>query len=328
MENENVIGEGFENNQQPRRMLTRTTKRNIFYYGMMAWFILHVLVFYVYINLSMFTLAFEEYYEEGGRLLSRFAGIKNFQKIFGILASEEGWQMIKVSALMFCFHLGVGTVLALMLSYYVYKKLFLGEFFRVVLFLPSIISAVVMITLYRYMVNDMYIYISKEWFDKEVIGLLMGEMDTRMLAIIIYNLWMGYGRDVLLYTGAMSGINESIVEASELDGCTAMQEFWHITLPCIFPTLITFIIGGFANFFTNTLNIYTFAGKTSDIKSVGYYIYVKNLNSASVGYLVDKSDKNLCYSELSALGLTVTFITLPVVLTVRYLLTKFGPRVD
>ena len=113
MENENIIGEGFE--QKPRRMLTRTTKRNIFYISVIAWFVLHVLVFYVYINLSMFTLAFEQYYEEGGRLLSKFAGFENFKKVFQILTSENGWQMIKVSALMFCFHMGVGTVLALFL---------------------------------------------------------------------------------------------------------------------------------------------------------------------------------------------------------------------
>ncbi len=327
MENENAIGGSFDNNElKPRRMLTRKTKRTIFYISMIAFFIAQILLFYVYVNISMFTLAFEEYYEEGGRLMSRFAGLKNFAKAVSILRSPSGVDMLKMSGLMYCFHLAVGTVLALLLSYYIYKKLFLAEFFRVVLFLPSILSAVVMVLLYRYMVTDMYIYVAENWMGKTEVQGLLDNISTRMVMLVVYNLWMGYGLDVLLYTGAMSGINESIVEASELDGCSVLQEFWYVTLPSIFPTLITFIIGGLANFFTNQMHLYTFYGKTAPAQSVGYYLYIKNLGVA--GYMPNKNENALTYSELSAFGLLTTLITMPIVLTVRYLLNKFGPRVD
>ena len=330
MENENVLGENFDNNNvKPRRMLTRKTKRTIFYICTIAFFIFHTLLFYVYVNFSMFALAFEEYYVEGGQLLSKFTWFTNFKYAIDIFLSPEGLGMLKVSTFMFLFHMCVGTVLALILSYYIYKKVFMSEFFRVILFLPSIISAVVMVTLFRYMVDEMYMEISKNWFNKEVLGLLHSGEDTKMFAIIIYNIWMGYGMDVLLYTGAMSGINESTVEASELDGCTTMQEFWYITLPSIFPTLITFIIGGFANFFTNQMHLFTFYDRESTVKSVGYYMYVKSLSIA--GYVKPKQTTGalrLTYSELSAMGLLITAVTLPIVLTIRFLLNKYGPSPD
>ena len=105
-----------------------------------------------------------------------------------------------------------------------------------------------------------------------------------------------------------------------------MQEFWYITLPSIFPTLITFIIGGFANFFTNQMHLFTFYDRESTVKSVGYYMYVKSLSIA--GYVKPKQTTGalrLTYSELSAMGLMFTVIVVPLTLTTRRLLEKYGP---
>ena len=144
------------------------------------------------------------------------------------------------------------------------------------------------------------------------------------MMVIVYSLWMGYGTDVLLYTGAMSGINPSTVEASELDGCNALQEFWYITLPCIFPTLITFIVAGLAHIFTNQMALFTFYDSTSSIRSVGYYLYCQNKSSPGL-VRTNPLSSLLTYPELSALSLMITLITCPIVLTIRFLLNKYGP---
>ncbi|MBO5889350.1 MAG: sugar ABC transporter permease [Clostridia bacterium] len=325
MENEMMNGpESFV--EAPRQFMTRKTKRLIFYICMIALFIVETVVFYIYVNASSFILAFQKYENTIAGYMPHFVGFDNFKTIVEVLQAPSNAGMIKWSLTMYCVHVCVTMSTALFLSFYIYKKMLFAGFFRTILFLPAVISAVVMVCIYKYMVNDIYMVI----FNKDV-GLLKGDANTMMCAVIGYMLWMGYGTDILLYTGAMSGINESIVEASELDGCNSIQEFWFITLPCIFPTLITFIVSGLASVFTNQLQLYTFFGTGSPVQCVGYFMYVNNLNSPG---LVQKAGVEfggnhfLTYTELSAMGLMVTAVTLPVVLIVRYLLNKFGPRVD
>ena len=318
MENENLVMDNGPEGVKAPKFLTRKTKRLIFYTSIISIFVIETLIWYVYVNASTFVLAFQEYENTISGYAFEWVGFKNFESIIELFKNPGNFDMIQTSLLMYAFHLCVGTVLALFLSYYVYKKMLLGGFFRVILFLPSIMSSVVMVTLYKYMVNDCYMAA----FNKPT-GLLKGDHMTSVIMVIVYNLWMGYGTDVLLYTGAMSGINPSTVEASELDGCNALQEFWYITLPCIFPTLITFIVAGLSHIFTNQMALYTFYAGTSDVRSVGYFMYCQNKSSPG---LVHRDFYDfLTYPELSALSMMITLITCPIVLTIRFLLNKYGP---
>ncbi len=320
MENENLMNGGSElNSSNPRPMMTRNTKRLIFYIAVISIFILETFIFYICVNMSTFMLAFQEYEEYGAP--AKFAGFKNFATILEKFKTEQYVQMVGTSFMMYGFHLLVGTPLALFLSYYVYKKMLFGGFFRIILFLPSIMSAVVMVTLYKYMVTNIYMELSGAER-----GLLDGDMLTASLMVIVYNLWMGYGTDVLLYSGAMSGINESTVEAANLDGCNALQEFWYITIPCIFPTLITFIVTGIAHIATNQMNLFTFFDGQAPVKSIGYEMYIQNLYSA--GLVERKNYPWFTYPQLSAMSLIIMAITVPVVLTARFLLNKYGPNAD
>lgn len=60
--------------------------------------------------------------------------------------------------------------------------------------------------------------------------------------------WMWYGNTTLLLISGVLGINPSIFEASDIDGCTGWQKFIHITLPMLRPimlyVLVTSLIGG------------------------------------------------------------------------------------
>ena len=271
----NVSLDGTVELKQPPKILTRKVKSAIFFWSTAAIFIINILIWYVYVNFSSFVLAFNEYEYTASGTVATFVGFENFKYVINMfLNSSDMMYMVKISVGLYVLETTVNTILCLFLSYYIYKKLFMSEFFRVILFMPSIISAVVMVTLYKYMVNNMYM----EVFNKDV-GLLSGDIDNKVIAIIIYHLWMGYGTSVLMYSGAMSGINDSVVEASQLDGCNPLQEFWYITLPSIFPTFVTFFTAGLAAVFTNNMQLYTFYGANAPVKSVGYYLYINNLYS-------------------------------------------------
>ena len=192
------------------------------------------------------------------------------------------------------------------------------------LFLPQIVSSVVLCLLFRFMVGRVYTTLmgAEE-------GLLANNA-TRFGTIIFYNIWMAFGVNVLMFTGAMSGIDQSIVESAQLDGVTSLKEFIFISVPMIFPTVVTFIVVGLAGVFTNQMHLYTFFGSSDqtyskDISTLGFYLYVQAQNS---GVVTAAGSKALPYSVLSALGVILTLIIFPITVGVRYLLNKFGPSAE
>lgn len=306
-----------------RKILTEKNKKLIFYILMIAPLVLQVAIFYVYINISNFALAFSEYTEPTPGVFEKsFAGFNNFVSVIKEITSPQNSGMFGVSFLMYAFILFVASPLSIIFSFYVYKKFFLSEFFRVILFFPQIISTVVMTMLYSYMVGDVYRQISGA-----AVGLLDGETGTIVLTLVLYSLWMGFGANILLYSGAMSGINESVVESCHLDGCNTMQEFWFITMPSIYPTFVTFIVIDISAIFTNQMHLYTFFNQTkifTPVQSVGYYMYVNTLK-ASEGIGLVKGDTWLSFPQLSAMGIMITMIVLPITLLIRRVLEKVGP---
>lgn len=305
-----------------KRILTRTKKRNLFYTLMMCFPVLQFLVFYVYINLNTVILAFQQYSIAGTEgYLVEFARFKNFISIFEFFATAEAISMFSNSIMVYVIHLLIGSTLALFFSYYIYKKYLLHGIFKVFLFMPQILSAVVLALLFKYIATDAYI---------ELFGARFGLLDdpsTRMFALTFFSVWVSFGSNILIYSGAMSGINESIAESAELEGVNPLQEFWFITLPMIFPTFITFFVAGLAGAFSNQFNLYTIYENNAPMETVGYFLYTQSAHSALVPQVNPTTHKPyLSYSEIAAFGLIITLFVAPVTLVLRKILTKYGPN--
>ena len=327
MEKEMVINQenpnGFNevNNEEKVKLpLSREKKRLIFYTLLMIYPVIHLSIFYVYANVSALAMAFQRYSEgTTSQYQIDFVFLDNFKRIIELFSIQKYQEMIWNSLLLYVLRLGVGMTLALVFSYYIYKKFALSQLFRVMLYLPTIISGVVLTLLYEYIVEDVYVAL----FNVE-----QGLMTTnKMEVVIFYNLWTGFGMNILMYSGAMSGINESVSESAQLDGVNVVTEFIFITLPMIFPTVITFLVMGISAIFTDQMGLFTFFKDTATFQTVGYFIYIQSLQSNLIPpkTIAEKEMLYLSYSEISALGLMITAVILPITLTVRHLLEKYGP---
>ena len=316
---------------RPKRILKRRTKRLIFYWTMLAYFLLNIAIFHIYMKLDTFMMAFQ-YFTAGDdyQLISHFAGFDNFKHVAKIVfvSETENHYMFTATALAYAFTLLVQTPLSLLFSFYIYKKFFASEVFRVLLFLPSVVSGVVMVTLYKYIVTDMYV-----GFTGEVEHLLHASRPpvVKMIVIIVFILWNGFGTNILMYSSAMSGINESMVESSQLDGCNILQEFVHITIPGIYTTFTTFMVLGMAHIFTNQMALHTFFDRNAvtevGFQTLGYYLYIKTLESP--GIIFDENRPfELATPQLAALSLLTTCFVLPITLGGRKLMEKLGPSVN
>ena len=298
---------------------TRAAKGDmLFYVLMMAWPILQFCVFYIAVKFNSILYSFQRY----DKLSRTFTWTLDYVKsaLKTMTTSPALVETMKMTLLFFVLFTGINTPLGLLFSYYISKKQFASGFFRVFLFLPSIICSVIMVLIYGNFVDVALPEIVRVLTGKTVGG-LMSTKSTRFFAVMFYNLLVGFGVNVLMYSNAMSAISEEVVEAAHLDGATGLKEFWFITLPSIYPTLITFLITALAGMFLNQYNLYSFfgSGEHFGLQTYGLYFYVQTL--AADGSRAE-------YSQISAIGLWLTFIALPLTYGVKFLLEKLGPSED
>ncbi len=303
-----------------KKMGSRRKGELIFYLSFVVIPSIQFLIFYVLVNLNSIRLSFLEFDVVSNQY--NFIWFDNFKTIWQQFISEGSelrtaffnsfgyWAVITL----------IGGFLSLFFSFYIYKKMPMYKFFRVMLFLPSIISAIVLVTVYTYTFDQAYPVIIKEITGEQPMGLITN-LDTRLIMVVLYAIIFGFGTQTLVYSSSMSGIDESQMEAAMLDGAKPMRTFFSIIIPQIFPTITTFVVVSIATMFVNQVNLYSFFGNnaTSDMYSVGYYIYLRTIRTMDT-----MSD----YPYIAALGIFFSLVSLPLTSVTKWLMEKFDPMRD
>ena len=280
--------------------------------------VLQFSIFYIGVNVNSFVMAFQRYEIDELTGLGSFVGngFGNFKTMW--IEITEGGKFgfaFKNSLSAFFWVTLVGMTLSLVFSLYIFKKMPAHGIFRVLLFAPSVLSAIVTVTMYKFFVESA---IPVLFNMPDGMGLLSNP-DTGMATIIFFNVWISFGTQILMYSGAMNGIDPSITEAAKLDGANPFVEFFQIILPLIFPTIQTFLVTGVASIFINQLNLVAFKGLQAkpEFVTVGYYLF-KDAQAATQARM----------PVLATYGVCLTVIAVPLTLLTRWALEKFGPSVD
>jgi len=292
------------------------TKDLLFYVVMLAFPVLQFCIFYIGVNARSFAYAFQTIRFSDGKYVIEWT-FDTLKQAFSNITSQTMLGYIGTSFLAYLLTYFIGTTLALLFSYFIYKKLPMGGLFKVFLFLPSIISAIVIAVIFLYFVENAIPAISKDLFGKTMKGLFENS-DTRFGTVIFYNVFISFGTSVLMYSNAMSSIPNEVIEAAKIDGCSPFREFISVVLPSIFPTISTFAITSVAAIFLNQLSLFSLFGVYADpnVITIGYYLYKETVLSAS---------NEMSYPGLCALGFLLTLIGVPMTLLTKFLLDKYGP---
>ena len=299
---------------------TKKKKRLFFYLSVVTLPMIQFLIFYVGVNFRNILLAFQKYDIREGTY--SWNGFNNFSAVFDDFSALPFFgQAIKNSLVFFACSWALGVTLGLLFSFYIYKKMPLNNFFKIVLFLPSIVSEIVMVLIYKYFVeNSVPNVISMITGESRVLGLLSNP-NTAYATLLFYNIWFSFGGTILMYSGTMSGIDPAIVEAGVIDGITPIKEFLFITVPMIYPTMVVLLSTGVVGLFTHQMGLYSFFGENAEpqLYTLGYYLYKEtqtNLESPAR------------FPYLSSFGLLLTLIATPLTYLVKYLMEKWGPSVE
>lgn len=298
-------------------------QRNIFLTCVLIVPLSNFFIYYIVVNFNSILMAFQTYNlsegkyvflnEENGGLFANFSAfIKDMQSSFFLKFAHKNSFMLYFISLLISMPIQIFT------SFFIYKKIPGAGFFKVVLYLPQIISGIIMTIIFRYFADGAIPELVKRLgYPKPNLFSVNNAFKT----IIVYNIWFGMGGGMIIYTGAMSRIPDDIVEYGLLEGLTMVKEFFYVTLPLIFPTVSVYLITGVSGIFTNQGSIYNFYGESADasLYTYGYFLFVQVIGeNASLSQ----------YPYASAAGLLFTLVAATITLLVKYLLERFGPNAE
>ncbi len=291
----------------------RNPRKLGFYLSVVALPMLQYLIFYVGVNVNSVLMAFQSYDAMTGKFY--FNGWVNFGRIAYEFGKNGQLMRALINSLEYFLFATVVLMVAIFFAYYVYKKRRFSGLFRVVAFLPDIISNITLVLIFKYFTENAYPAMVKLLTGREVWGLL-ANTETVKGAILVFCLLVGFGTQMIMLANAMSAIDPAISEAALLDGVTPMKEFVYIILPNIFPTLATFLIVGISNIFLNQMSLFSFFDTGADPKlwTLGYYLY-RGIKGAPMSE----------YPYLAALGVLFTVVVVPLTFAARKLFDRVDP---
>lgn len=171
----------------------------------------------------------------------QFTGIKNFVTLVN---DAKFWNSLRVSFIITVVCTVVGTAGSTILAVLLEKvEDRLAGVLRVIFFLPSVTSVVVITYIWKQLYSADYGYFNillakfgiaaQNWLQDPKLA---------MLALLVMLIWAGLGWDALIITAGLRSIPDELYDSGKVDGTSGWTEFWYITLPLLRPTLLFVLV--------------------------------------------------------------------------------------
>ncbi len=204
-----------------------------------------------------------------------WTGWENFKFV---LTDRLFWQSVKNTVI-----LGLATFIsqffALGIAYLLSKEIRGRKIWRMIYFIPYVCSVVAVTLMWRYMFNPGYGIINQMLGNTDLEnGAInwLGDANMFYVTVIIMSVWSGMGYGILLYTAALTNVNQSMIEAARIDGAGPFTVFFRIVLPTISPTtfylLVMGVIGLLQSFATTNV-LASDGGPNNNGVTIVFYMY-------------------------------------------------------
>ena len=305
------------------KKMKNTYRRNqlMFVWGWLAIPIISWVVFYWYVNFSSFVGAFQD-------ITTGEWSFQNFEKVWESIFYPPpalGRDSLAVAfgntVKYFMVEIFVKYPIQLFVCYFLYKQIWGFKFFRYVFYFPAIISGVALINIYIAVIAPTGPLAELLKVFGVTMPELLGNPETATGAVIGYVIWTCVCGHMLLLCGAMNRIPIEVLEAARLDGVKPLREFFNLILPLIWPTLSTLLILTCTGFLSSSgpLLLFGLDSYTMGTTTVSYWIFQKVYMNGTL------NDTN--YNLVSAAGLMLTAVAVPIILAIRKLL-DLVPQVE
>ena len=166
----------------------------------------------------------------------QFCGLENYVEMF---KSPEFWKATWNSIYFCILTVPIGVFLALLVAVLLNAKIKGKTAFRAIYFLPMVVAPAAVAMVWKWIFNTEY----------GILNSLLGKnirwlTDPKIVLITcaIVAVWSAIGYDAVLLLSGIQNISRTLYEAADLDGASKVQQFFHITLPMVSPTLFVVLI--------------------------------------------------------------------------------------
>ncbi len=241
------------------------------------------LVFWIYPVLQLFYYSITNF--NGINYNFDFVGLKNYQKV---LSNGTLTNSLKNTMIYAVFTVTLSNILGMAVAMALNTKIRLKGLFRTCAYFPALFSAIVVgfIWSYVYMPGSGMIanLLSNIGMNGAAFNPL-GNFRTALYAIAIVEVWKGFGTTMIIYLAGLQTVDESILEAGQIDGCTEWQLISKIKLPLISSTVtinvILSVIAGLKAF--DYSFIMTNGGPGKSTKTLMFQVYETAFTDLKMG---------------------------------------------
>ncbi len=256
-------------------------KKDFLPYLLVSPYLLFLLVFVVFPVLFCFFLTFNKW-----NIIApmHFIGFRNYSRL---MHDRLFWKAILNTVQFLMLHIPLQLAVSLFLAYLLNQKIKAAAFFRASFFMPVIVSGVVVTILWQQLLG-----FDTGIINRSLVSIGLGKVgwltnpNIAIYSIAAMATWKNVGLYVILFLVGLQTVPMQYYEAAKMEGATRWQQFYHITLPMINPTIFMVVIlstiGGF-NLFIEPY-IMTGGGPLNSTLSAVLYIYKQAFQYYNMGY--------------------------------------------
>lgn len=232
----------------------------------------------------------------------QFVGFDNFKTI---LRDGNFWESMRNTVYFVLVATLIVIVLGIIVALILNSKIKGTSIYMTILFIPWIVSDVVAGFSWKWLLNADFGVLNYLF---EPIGLRVSNMITKpqyaMLAVIMVTVWKQLAYSTILLLAGLQNVSNDLIEASKLDGCSAWQSFWRITLPIFSPILLVTILLDMIQFLSQSglILVLTNGGPLRSTETLALYLYKEAFTNF---HLTNASAISMV---LAVINITVVFV--------------------
>ncbi|MFD1956823.1 carbohydrate ABC transporter permease [Paenibacillus thailandensis] len=172
-----------------------------------------------------------------------FIGLENYVMFFEESSLRIGFKNTLIYAVVTC---GLKVVLALLLATLLTSKIWFKDYFRSMVFFPTLLSTIAVGIAFSTMMHPTQGVINTALAAIGIDGPdWLGNTKLALYSVALIDVWKGVGIATVIYIAGILSIPRHYYEALKIDGGSAFRGFWHITLPLSRPAMNSVIILAF-----------------------------------------------------------------------------------
>ena len=269
--------------------MTKKKGRSRFIFCCLAPAVILFAIFMLIPTIDVFRMSL---YKWGGYTAEKtFVGLDNF---IILLQSDKFYQAFQNSVLLIVIVTIVTFGMAIIFAAILTREKLKGQtFFRVVFYIPNILSVVVISAIFSAIYDPnqgllnsfLNLFRGQNGVDNPILWL--GSQDLVIYSIIIAMVWQAIGYYMVMYMASMANIPDSLYESASLEGAGRIKQFFSITLPLIWTnirTTLTFFVISTINMSFLMVKAMTNGGPDGASNVFLSYMYQEAYTNSSYGY--------------------------------------------